>query len=353
MMMCHSYIRLALLIACGLPTLARTVPAQDARDAERARVERERSRIETAAAAFFDSARTTNQRLEAVRDVQAFITMQQASRALRLARNPGESLALRVRAVQLAGVPEQADTNFVTQMGSIARDRSLPVELRGESVRQLAAASFDLNGKPPSQLEALRVAVGDPDIEVRRVAFRALAGHADSAAIRLLVDGLENPAAALLPTAEAVELVALKDPSPHYALLHRVLMQSTDSVVTAVTIQALGKYAPSHAIIAQHFRDARQPLLVRRAALGALAVGDRAGVAAESLPVVTDETAPPELRVRAIRLVELTRTSRDPRVFARSADAFDQAMSRLVASSTTPSVRDAARTYLTRTRTAR
>jgi hypothetical protein len=92
---------------------------------------------------------------------------------------------------------------------------------------------------------------------------------------------------------------------------------------------------------------------MRQAALGALVAGDPAGLPRHVLPVVGDEAAPLDLRLRALTAVELARTSRDPRVFARAADDFDQQMERLSTRSTSTEMRAAARRYLARTRAPR
>jgi hypothetical protein len=65
---------------------------------------------------------------------------------------------------------------------------------------------------------------------------------------------------------------------------------------------------------------------------------------------VADEAAPADLRVRAIKAVEITRTSRDPRVVGRAADEFDRAVERVAERSAVAAVRGAARRYLVRTR---
>jgi len=90
-----------------------------------------------------------------------------------------------------------------------------------------------------------------------------------------------------------------------------------------------------------------------QAALGALAAGDPAGLPQNVVPVVADESAPSDLQVRAIKSVEITRTSRDPRVFARAPDEFDRVMERLAIRSAAAAVQAAARNYLVRTRSPR
>jgi hypothetical protein len=64
----------------------------------------------------------------------------------------------------------------------------------------------------------------------------------------------------------------------------------------------------------------------------------------QALAVVADEAAPVDLRLRAIKVVEIARTSRDPKVCARAPDEFDGLMERLAEGSPSQAVGEAART---------
>jgi hypothetical protein len=105
-------------------------------------------------------------------------------------------------------------------------------------------------------------------------------------------------------------------------------------------------------VIVRLLQDRRGSPAVRRAALGALAAGDPSGLAKHALPVAADATSPLDLRLRAIKAVEVTRTSRDPKVVSRAPDAFDQLMERL-GQSPQVEIRKAARGYVARTRSPR
>ncbi len=137
-----------------------------------------------------------------------------------------------------------------------------------------------------------------------------------------------SPRAALLPPDEAVQLLGLKDPSPFYELLRQLVRQPSDSATRVAAIRLLGGDSTSRDALVQVLRDTREGLAARQAALGALAAGDPRGLPQHAVPVVADEAAPPDLRVLAIKAVEITRTSRDPRVFARAPDEFDRVVER-------------------------
>ncbi len=330
--------------------LGQAVNTDSLRRARRAEIERYRAQAAAAAAVFLDRTRAPAERLAAVRETSGFVEPQQVDGCVAVALNQAEPIAVRVRALQLVGHRVDADTSVAQRVFVIATDTTAPAELRSEAVTQLALASFAL---PQSFVRPLRAAARDPDIRIRRSALRALAGHGDPPTLDMLAAGLSSPTEALLPPSEAVQLLGLKDPAPFYPLLHRLMLQPPDSATRLVAIQLLGRYGPSRGTIALFLRDSKEAPAVRQAALGALAAGDPRGLPQQVLPVVADEAAPLDLRLRAIKAVEVARTSRDPKVFARAPDAFDRLMERLAERSPSLAVREAARTYLSRTRSAR
>jgi hypothetical protein len=346
-------VAIALLPAPAMSALAQAVDVDSMRRSQRAQVEQYRANVASAARVFIDASRGTAERLNAVRDVAAFLEQQQFADGMRIARTGGEATDIRVRALQLAAPGAGSDQSLAQQLAAFVGDPAAPAELRAEAARQLALQSFELHDKPAAFLNALRTGARDPNIAVRRVSLRALAGHGDSVALGLLQRGLEQPADALLPSAEAVELLGLKNPSPFYELLNRVMLQTRDTATRIAAIRLLGGHAASRLQLSVVLRDASEPASARHAALGALAAGDPQALSSQVYPVVADESAPLGLRLRGIKFVELQRTSRDTKIYARAADDFDRLMTGLADSSREPAVRAAARTYLTRTRAAR
>jgi hypothetical protein len=341
-----------LLLAAARDTPGQAVNADSIRGAQQTQVTRYRAQVADAARVFLDGSRTASDRLDAVRDLPSFLEQQQLAGGLRVALAANEPSAIRVRALQLLGDIDESAL-VARRIAAIALDAGAPGDVRAEAVRQLAARSFELEGKPPEIVAALRSGARDPDIEVRRTALRALAGHSDTVALRLLRAGLESPANAPLPPAEAVTLLGLANPSPHFDLFNRIMTQSPDSQARAAAVGLLGAHDRSRVQLVVILRNPREPSLVRHAALGALGAGDPANFAEYVLPVVADEAAPVELRLRGIAFLEMSRTSRDPGIFARAADDFDRLMVRLRDRSPSSRIRSAAQTYLARTRSAR
>lgn len=348
----------ALFLLAFAPTLVsgQVIDTDSLRRAQQAAIERDRVRVARAGAVFLDRARPAATRLAAVRDVAAFGDDQQITGAVAVALDPSQPTTVRVRALQLTGQRVAVDTTFSRRLFALATDRAAPGDLRHQAVTQLAFATFgseSMHAQTDGFLAAFRAAARDPELRTRRVALRALAGQGDGPGLALLRDGLTSPSAALLPPAEAVPLLGLTDPAPFYDLLRRLMRTPPDAATRVAAIRLLGADTSSRGELVRVVRARGERLAARQAALAALAAGDPGRLADHVVPVVADEAAPADLRVRAIRAVEMTRTSRDPLVIGRPLDEFDRAVERMAERSTVAAVRRAARQYLARTRSPR
>lgn len=338
--------------------VAQQVDTDSLRRVQQQRIENERSRLAHAAGIFLDPRQTFGARLAAVRRVATFVDEQHTAGAAAVALNPAEQIRLRVKALQLTGQRVATDTSFARQLFAVATDQAAPADLRHEAVRQLASATFaseTMQLQRSAFLRTLRAAARDAELRTRRVALGALAGQNDSVGLELLRQDLMRPSpeGPLLPPAEAVQLLGLNDPAPYYDLLRRLLRVPPDTATRVAAIGLLGGDTASRGELVRIVRGRDERLAARQAALGALAAGDPDGLADHIVPVVADEAAPADLRVRGIKAVELKRTSRDPRVLGRTPDEFDRAVERLAERSTVPAVRNAARRYVARTRSPR
>jgi hypothetical protein len=328
------------------------VNADSLRRSERAAVERSRISAASSGATFLDASRTAPDRLRAVEQAQALLDPEQIERGKRLVFDRNEPVAVRTRALQLVGAQVQLDTAFARGVASTALDSTAERSLRSEAVLQLARGSFDLPEHPAEVVEALRAGARDPDPEVRREAVRALARHADPVILRMLEGDLDSARSAVLPASEAAGLLGLVDPAPFYPLFRRLIREPPDSATRVVAIRLVASDPSSRALLASILQERRESPEARQAALGSLAAGDPQGLPGRVVPVVADENAPADLRLRAIKAVEISRTSRDPNVLGRPPDEFDRLLERLATSSRDQRVRSSSRTYLDRTRSA-
>jgi len=337
--------------------LAQQINTDSLRTAELASVERNARQVGEAVGVFLDRARPEQQRLAAVQRVAIILQPAQLRQSARLVADQQQPLAIRIRALQLAGNATHDDADFGMQVVLLAENRTTPMALRREAMEMIAMMLWTSHAKNTNLSEitrALRTVSRDADPGMRRAALTLLASHRDQQALELLGAGLRNSQAALVPPAEAVRLLGLADPSPHFSVLHDILMRPPDPETHLEAVRLLGAHRPSQPHLVRILQDGSAPPALRQAALSSLAANDARNFPEHVLPVVQDERAPRELRLNAIKTVELLRTSRDSRtIAARQPDVFDRAVERLSEQSADQAVRVGARNYLVRTRAPR
>lgn len=336
---------------------AQVIDTDSLRAAYRAQAEETAREVAAAAAVFTNPQLPPAQRLAAVAAVAAFEDEAAVERTIAIVFDPAEPVAVRARAVQLIGSRAAVDHALLIRLLELAAQPDQPLELRRATMVELEAALFSWHAGHDGQdrvLPLLRRLAQDPDPQVRRPALRVLAAHGDDEALRLLEQGLRSPDAALLPPAEAVRLLGLVDPAAHYPVLRQILDRPPDPDTRIAAIRMLAGDAGSRDRITRILLDPAERLVPRQAALAALAAGDPQGFPPLVLPLVGDESAPRDLRLRAITTVELHRTTRDQAALrARRADPFDRRIEQLAETSADAQVRAAATRYLTRTRVPR
>jgi hypothetical protein len=352
---------LAAALALAAPPLAaqtvtpapRPTVEDSVRQAYRVQIEQYRRAVAAAAAGFTDAARPEAQRLAAVREIATFDEPEHVDAGVRIAFDPAEPLAVRVRALELVGHQGGADPGLLLRLLAVAADSGTALPLRRAAMAQVEPRLFAFHPGHDGQgaaTAALRRIARDPDLHLRRPALRGLGVTGDAEVLRSLESGLRSEGPPPLPAMEAVQVLGMAGPADHFPVLRQVLAESRDADARIAAIHLLGGDGESRGRLAAVLQDAGESLDARTAALGALLAGDPQGFPRHVLPVVGDESAPAELRVRAIKIMEMRRTTRDAAVLRRQADDFDRTVERVAGASRDADVQAAVRSYLTRTR---
>lgn len=344
---------LAAVLGWAAPAAPQSIDTDSLRRAYQEQARRYREEVSRGAAVFTNRSAPADRRIEAVRGVGAFEDEAHVAAALRSVFDTGEPAPVRVRAVQLAGHRAAADGMLLRRLLSLAADTTTDPALRRAAHDEAQAALVPLHAghvADPEVLALLRRLARDRDPGLRRGALARLAVVRDPEALRMLEDGLRSPGQAPLPPVESVQLLGLVDPAPHHTVLRQVLAAPPDEAARVAAIHLLGGDPQSRGRLVGILRSAGETPEAREAAMGALLANDAENFERHVLPVVADEAAPSELRTRAIKSVELHRTTRDRRALRLRGDDFDARVEALAATSRDPNVREAARTYLARTR---
>lgn len=127
----------ALALACVLapgvpapPATAQTVDTDSLREARRQQVEAYAARVDRAAGVFLDADRPDGERLEAVEGIAVFNRPEHLRSAAEIVLDSAEEVAIRARALRLAGHAADSDTAFLRGMFALALDGGTAPRLR-------------------------------------------------------------------------------------------------------------------------------------------------------------------------------------------------------------------------------
>ena len=163
----------------------------------------------------------------------------------------------RVAAVTDATALAVTRATVMEALFTTVRNTGDPVTLRRAALNALDANSFRTNlfaAYLPQYLEALRTIADDHDLQLRHSALEVLAAHGDDYGRRLLVDGLRDPATALLDPATALGIVG-SDIHAQDVRLVRKLASSDDTAVRRSALRVLAADGGSAAFFRKIVRD--------------------------------------------------------------------------------------------------
>jgi len=196
-------------------------------------------------------------------------------------------------------------TSRPTVMNALLRtvtDSSAPVTVRRAALRALRTNSFRTSVFAPFRaqyFEALRSIAKDEDEELRVSALETLAANGDEYGQRLLMDGLRDPAVALVDAANALGMVAADVHAQDYDLV-RELARSDDTETRRSALRVLAADSRSVDLFRKIARDKDEDRVARATsavALQSLAPKTFKKVAED---VALDETDYPEIRATVL-----------------------------------------------------
>ncbi len=342
--MTTSPIRNALLLLAGISILApERAAAQDAqriRDSLRAQIEQRKSQISRSADQFFDAQLSTADRLKAVAGLSEFQTLDQTARAARIAFDPAASVELRVRALRLGSPIFQSDTSTQKRLLNLLGDSGTALDLRREALIVLQLEQFA--GPIPGADSLLRVLSRDPNPQVKGGAISQLAVKGDTSAQAALIEGLRDPARAVLPEDVALALLSLHPTARARAAAAEVMNSRSDERVKESAARVAFDSRRDQQRLIRTVSDARATTGVRVIAIQALAAQDPAVLARSADTLLSNESESDSVRVAIIEALRLRATD----VPAAVGTNLEAVLRRLQSETRSAAVRDAAARYL-------
>ena len=191
--------------------------------------------------------------------------------------------------------PSTAGERQLASLMTVLCDRSAPIDARLAALERLGAARFASPAFPSSQgdyIAALRKVADDPDYELRQRVLGILAREKDSFAQKRLLEGLRDPAKALVPPEKALQLLGYDVHAEAYPMAREIAAHPPNPMAKREALRLLAADAASAPMFETLLRDKREDLEIRQLSAAALLALRPDTLQAHARDIVLDSSEP-------------------------------------------------------------
>jgi hypothetical protein len=193
--------------------------------------------------------------------------------ALSVATNAKKPTTERLAA--LAQVPQAilASDENLQKLLEVVRNTEEPVQVRLEAINALATAAFAVTTFEPYRndyIATLQAVADDPNQEIRESALGLLAAEKNKFAQKKLLDGLKNPAKALVPPEKALQLLGYDVHTEAYAAARDIVNNPPNELAKQEALRLLAADPNSTKLFEKLLLDKDEKREVRQVAASAL-----------------------------------------------------------------------------------
>lgn len=196
-----------------------------------------------------------------------------ARAAFAVATNARKTTAERVKALADAPQAILESEKSLQELLAVVRDTKEPVEVRLEAINALATAAFAVTTFEPYRndyIATLQEVVDDPNPEIREAALGLLAGQKNKFAQKKLLAGLKNPAKALVPPEQALQLLSYDVHTEAYAVARDIVTNSPNQLAKQEALRLLAADPKSTKLFENVLRNKDEKRELRQVAASAL-----------------------------------------------------------------------------------
>jgi hypothetical protein len=171
-----------------------------------------------------------------------------AQSALSVAKSAQNTINQRVAAMAEAPLAVCENDKSLQAMLNILRNQDEPQEVRLAALQSLGAAAFSVIAFESCRgdyIATLREVATDPDLELRRRVLGILAREKDGFAQKKLLEGLQNPAKALVPPEKALQLLSYDIHAEAYSIARGIVEQPPNPEAKLEALRLLAADATS------------------------------------------------------------------------------------------------------------
>ena len=156
---------------------------------------------------------------------------------------------------------------------TVVRNQEEPVDVRLAAIDTLATAAFAVAKFEPYRndyIATLQEVSDDPNPEIRESALGLLAGDKNKFAQKKLLDGLKNPAKALVPPEKALQLLSYDVHTEAYGVAREIVSNPPSQLAKQEALRLLAADPKSTKLFEDLLRDKDEKREVRQGAASAL-----------------------------------------------------------------------------------
>jgi hypothetical protein len=190
-----------------------------------------------------------------------------------IATSSQKSVAERVAALAEAPLAATGKDSDLQAVLNVLSNEAEPIKVRFAALESLQAATFSVDVFAPYRgdyIATLRKVADDPDPEMRQRVLGLLAREKDGFAQKKLLDGLKNPAKALVPPEKALQLLSYDVHAGAYSAARAIVNKPPSDDARREALRLLAADAKSAPLFAKLLRDKNELREIRQISASAL-----------------------------------------------------------------------------------
>jgi HEAT repeat protein len=229
------------------------------------------------------------------------------SEAINVARNKDEDLQLRIEALDGISIEVGENHDLIDIVLGLVSDESEPPLLRRATLRLLQQSSFRtilFQPKRAEYLAVLRKIIDDQDAQLRLPAIEILAVAKDEYLQRRLIEGLQDPALALVPPEKALEFLSYDVHAEYYPILREIIENPPSLEAKREAVRLLSSDPTATDVLVHLLRDKGEDEEVRKISAAALQTVAPGEFEAQARQIVLDDEEDDDLRAISISALD-------------------------------------------------
>jgi hypothetical protein len=183
------------------------------------------------------------------------------------------SASQRIHALSRMGGDFCEDTEKLQGVLNTIKDTTAPLPVRMTALQTMLSASFsapNFNACRPDFLATLRSVAADKNIEIRERVLGILSREHDGYAQQVLMQGLQDPAKALLPPEKALQLLSYDIHADAYPLARKIVQNPPNEAAKREALRLLAADAASAPMFEKLLKNKKEAVDVRQLSAAAL-----------------------------------------------------------------------------------